>query len=401
MGRVAKALSRFVFGEERAPQPWGEPIPYSRYLGRNEPIVLGNVLALPIVRRCVGEVANLVASATPTIIRADGSRTTRMPSWLRNPSAIFNLRETIHQSAWSCVFNAEMFLVWDNTETLGGRVRPSNIWVPRPEDVSYYSDGKSITYYQWWNGGAEAQADMGTHRRTLSAPGVWRGVGTTRTGKVLTDSAQSTQKALDNHLLKDAILGVVFAFAGTLNKDQRTQFLQQLARNHIGPENAGAPLVTDGDLKVQRIPPSMEDAQLIDLMRELDVRIARNVFFLDLGEHGSGQRSLTYTNTAQLRARNWSTAAEPIARTIADAFSDLLGQQFVFDPAEPLRGSPADRSSLQAQMALTNERSIRSGLGPVYSIEEIREVTGLHGPGPVMPVSDSEIAELENALNMG
>ena len=381
MGRLRNALDVLVYGEKRAAMQFGESIPYSRYIARNAPVVEGNLLALPIVRRCVGEIVNLVLSAVLVIIGTDGSRTKRVPTWLRNPNGIFTLRETISQMVWESVFKGELFLTWNKD----ARDRPTDIWVPRSEDVSFYGTGTGITYTEWWNADATQTSQYFSHRRTLAAPGVWRGVGVTRTGRMLTDSAQSVQKSIDNHLLSDILSSIVFAFAGKLPDDSRKAFLAMLARNHQGPDRAGAPLVTDRDLKVHRLDPSMADKKLMELMRELDARIAAEVFFLDPAYLAIGTdeyRSLSYQNLGQARAQNWSRAAAHHAATVAEAFTDLLGEEVVFDPTEPLRGSPSDRAQLQRNVTLANADQVKAGLPPLYFPHVIREVIGLSGSGP-------------------
>lgn len=393
--RAGRALNTLVYGHPagRQAQKFGDPLPMSRYIARNRPIVEGNILALPVVRRCIGELANLISAAKMVIVQPDGRRTTMLPSWMMDPSALYNLRETNQQAVWSLSLEGEMFFVWN----MEGRT-PEGLVVPRVRDVSFYSGGQGVVYQSWWDAdGQDEHAEYFSHRRLLAAPGTWRGVPPRESGEQLTDSAQHTQKALDSMLLKDAILGVVYAFTGELGAEQREQFLKQLNKTINGPENAGTPLITDGDLKVHRIEPSMEGEKLQALQRDLDARIASQVFFLDPAalDIPTGEASLTYRNTSQLRARNWAQAGLPLAQVIAEAWTDVLRQagfmsHVEFDATEPLMGSPADRADLASKMATANMHSARAGDGLLYSRKEIRLITGHHGDPPELPVAAAD-----------
>lgn len=392
MGRVDRALQFFGL---RQPHPANTEIPWgSIRIGQRHAILEGVVMALPIVRRCIGEWANLVNDATPMIMSRDRKASTELPSWLERPNPFFTLPEMNEQGVWSLAFDGEVFLVWN----LDSRGMPVDLWIPRAQDISYNSTGKSIIYQAWWG---EGEAQYISHRRLLSAPAVWRGVGVTRTGVQLTDSAQDAQSALNRKLVQDAVMGVFWSFTEKLTPDQRKAFITQLERNYQGPENAGAPIVAEKGVKAERIAPSTADMMLQELNRDLNARIASEVFFLDpmtfgysIADSGGG---LTYKNASELRSRNYDAAAKNPASKLASLYSDTMlgiGGKFMFSPIELHRGSPANRSRMAREMALANADHVKNGLPPIYDVEEIRAVTQLLGPGPQMFDIDAELAAL-------
>ena len=370
--------------DERALQPLNKPVtgnaPLRGLLGSNK-----DALKLPIVRKCMGYIADAINKAEPQVINADGEvlRTRRnLPQFIRNPSPEFRLKELVSQGVYSTFFNGDIRLL--------GRVSGNNVTTAMyvgDETIVSQSGGGGIIYYNAFTeyGPDVIKANKISHVRRFAAPGTIRGLSEFDSAKLLLSASLECHEVINNFFAQNMHLDLMFMHEGQAPKGAVENLLLTLARRHAGSRRAYVPLVSDRAWKVERIRDSNQGNQLVELWRLLNQAICTEVFGIDplvfaLGSASTSGQTLTYQNASNLRSQVWLQAVEPVAELIADAISDFLppGQFLEFSPRDMLRGSPNDRAQLVSSMAAAGQ----AYGSPIFTKEEIREPLGYIGPPP-------------------
>ena len=373
----------FLFGQTRG------LLPTNQYISGTVPIQHANsrgtepIRKLPIVRKCLGYIADTINKAEPEIVDADGNvlaKRHQLPEWMTQPTPDFQMAENVQQSVWSLFVHGYLRMMG----MVGPTGRPAWIYIGVSPITSMISDSGAQFY-------AFVPADYGddvmvanrvSYQRRFAAPGPVRGLSEMEPARTLLNTALHAQDVLDRHFGSNMMLDLVFTHEGEFVEGAGQNLIEQLAKRHAGPSRAWRPLVQDRKWRVERLKDSNQANQMMELYGMVNTMISTQVFGIDplvfsLSSAPVSATSLTYQNASNLRSQVWQQAVEPIANIIAGAYSDYLpfGQYLRFSPTEFLRGSPSDRGQLVAQMALANKHSESE----IFSDEEIREVLGYMG----------------------
>ena len=349
---------------------------------------------LPIVRRCIGDIADMINQTELEIVDDDNrvvARRGTLPTWILQPSGEFVLAELVHQAVWTLMINGYLRIL-ASTRSDG---TPMFIYVGT-NALQTYTAGNGLMIYTDTVTYAEQStvivADSIAVRRRLTIPGRPNGLSEYQPAKTLLNAALHAQDVISRFFGSNMFTDLIFMHEGEYTKNAGVELLEQLARRHAGPMNSFRPLVSDRRWKVDRLRESNQANQVVELISMLNSAICSQVFgidpmymSLDRESSGGSDKSLTYKNAANLRAQIWKKPVEPIADLIASCLSDYLprGLRFKFNASDMLRGSPSDRAALALSMAQVNAAMSSSGgegtapsQGSVFSVEEIRQVVG-------------------------
>ena len=386
-------LLDFLFGEteKRSALPLNSPllntVPIQHSSNRGtEPI-----RKLPVVRKCLGYIADQINKADPQIVNKKGqviAGVHDLPRWINQPSAEYVREELVHQAVWSALTNGYIRLL--------ATVRNGNplfVYVGTSSVVSYTVNNGEIIYLDYASYGDDSHtivADTIAIRRRFTLPGQPLGLSDFEPARTLLNTALHAQDAVDRFFGSNMFLDVIFSHDGEYVKGAGSELIEDLAKRHAGPRRAFRPIVTDRKWNIDRMKDSNQANQLVELLGMVNTAISTQIFGIDplvfsLSTMSLSSTTLTYQNASNLRSQVWLQAVEPVADLIAGVISDYLpsGQYFRFSAADMLRGSPADRGQLVANMALVNKHQGRV----VFSDEDIREVLGYRGELPTQPMS--------------
>ena len=342
---------------------------------------------LPIVRKCLGYIADTLNKANPRIVDIEGNvrRTRRQfPSWLDQPSAEYAYEEMIHQAVWSLFTNGYIRLL--------GSVKPngvpSAVYVGTTSVISYSLSNGTIIYLDTPEYGNDDTivANKVAFRRRFALPGQPRGIGEFEPARTLLNTALHAQDAIDRFFGNNMFIDLIFMHDGEYIEGVGANLIEQLAKRHAGPKRAFRPLVQDRKWKLERLKDSNQANQLLEIYTMVNTMVATQIFGIDplvfsLSGGTISATSLTYQNASNLRSQVWQQAVEPVGDVIAATIGEYLrvtGEYFEFDPSDFLRGSPSDRAQLVANMALASKHSEKE----LWSEEEYRGVLGYRGSGP-------------------
>ncbi len=385
--------------EQRAVHRINEPIPGSAPRQHVNSRGTNAARNLPIVRKCLGFMADTINEAEPRIIGRDGSvmvSSDDLPAWIRQPSADFVLPEFVAQAVWSLMIDGDLRVL----AATGPSGRPTQMYVGSSAMATTVSANGQLIFTDSIYGSPAQEgvivADRFVHRRRFALPGTVLGLSEFGSAKVLIDSALHAQDALQRFFSSNMFLDLVFTSDDEYVQGAGGDLVAQLARRHAGGENAYRPIVTDRRWKVDRLRDSNQANQLVELVAMVNGMISAQVFGIDpavfaLGKVGDKGTGLTYENVSQIRSKVWLQSVEPVAQQIASAISDFLprGQRLEFCAEDMLRGSPTDRGQLVATMA---QADAAKG-GGLFTADEMRDVVGLpsmpeEADVPLAPVSD-------------
>ena len=370
----------FLFGDIRAVLPVNKPIDHTVPLQHVFTSTADPIRGLPIVRKCIGYIADTINETYPEIVDKDnkvlyGPR--ELPDWIMNPSGEFVFTELVQQAVWS-LFTSQTGLRLLATVREG---RPLYMYVGSPYmSVIQYGDGSVIyvDYTTSYGGEKTIVANSVSVRRRLALPGSPIGLSDIDTAKTLLDTALAAQQTLNRFFRGNMQLDLLFTYEDEPAKDVKKTLIEQLARRHAGPGGAYRPLVLDKKWKAERLRDSNQANQVLEMYQLVNGAIVTEIFGIDplvfaLGSKDSAQ-SLTYQNASNLRSQVWLQAVKPIAKLISECITDYLpkGQFFQFNAVDLLRGSPSDRGKLITDMALASKHYGK----PLFERKELRDVLG-------------------------
>ena len=396
----------FLAGKRKA-LPVNTPVPGGVPLERLTAFTR-DALKLPIVRKCLGYLADNVNKAEPQIVDKDGKvlRTRRtLPSFLKSPSPEFSFKELIHQAVYAEFFEGEIKLLGQ----VANNGTPVALYVG-DRTVVTQSTGEGMLYYwmhQYTNQGI--QANRISIARRFSAPGTLQGLSEYASAETLISAALHCQEVVQKYFASNMHIDLMFTHEGEAPRGAVQELLKTLAEHHAGSRKAFRPVVTGRQWKMERLQESPQSAQLVELYQLINQSICTTVFGIDplvfaLGSGTTSGQNLTYQNASNLRSQVWLQAIEPVADLIADTITDYLptGQFFEFSPRDLLRGSPHDRGQLVASMAAANQANTTATRQPIFSAEEIREPLGYFDPPPPKIMTqadvDSQFQEITDAF---
>lgn len=390
-------LKDFLVGDGlsfRRAVPLNTPLSHSVPIQHSASQGSESIRKLPVVRKCLGYIADTINEAEPRIVDVKGKviyGPRELPEWLSNPSSEYVFEELVHQAVWSLFVNGYLRLL--------ASTRPNGVpmfcYVGTTGVVSYtISNGELIylDYSSYGYGSNTIVANSISYRRRLALPGKPLGLGEFEPAKDLIETALFAQDVVNRFFGKSMFVDLVFSHDGEYVANAGKELIIQLAQQHAGPRNAFRPLVSDRKWRIDRVRDSNQANQLVEIIGMVNTAISTQVFGIDplvfsLSTQSSSASSLTYQNASNLRSQVWLQAIKPIARLIAGCFTDYLpkGQFFEFSAHDLLRGSPSDRGQLVQAMALAGKHYG----SPLFFPEEIREVLSYYGPAPkALPVSN-------------
>lgn len=370
----------------RKAQPLGQPI-HSPIIGRSEIIPGGAALYVSaIMRRCIGEIVNMVRDTTPQIldaagkVRAEGMN--NMPPVIQEPSAGTSMSDMISHAALSWHFHGDMCLLYRRHPN--GLLR--DMWIATKGEVNVIRSGGRI-YYQSFMTDPDIVADGIVIRHSLISPGGIFGISQVKSGENLIQSSLKSDTSMHAFVDNQSLIGLVLKHAapGEITKTQREALLTELAITYGGPENSGRPLLLPEGWEIDRLEPSMEESKLLEARRDLSAMVAQEIFFLDprsLGYNLSDSgNSFNYANNTQLWSQNWKTAGNPFATEFTSMITDVLPGQFRLDATEQQLGGPNERIAYIEKMALANKHYAAAvkaaGIddsGILFGADEIRNI---------------------------
>ena len=375
-------VKAFLFGDTRGLLPTNKvitgtvPIQHENSAG-SEPL-----RKLPIARKCIGYIADTINKAEPEIVDLDGNVMAtrhRLPEWIRQPTPEFVMEEIVQQAVWSLFVDGCLRMFG----FVGARREPEWVYIGTNPMLSHVMEtGSGVYIFAPTFGEAQRHANYVAFRRRFAAPGPVRGIGELEPARTLLNTALHAQDVMDRYFGSNMMMDLIFTHDGEYIEGAGATLLEQLAKRHAGPSRSWRPLVQDRKWKVERLRESNQASQMMELWGMVNTMVSTQVFGIDplvfsLSSAPTSATSLTYQNASNLRSQVWQQAVEPIASIIAGAYSEYLPpNQFLrFSPTDFLRGSPADRGQLVAQMALANKHSESE----IFSESEMREVLGYPG----------------------
>lgn len=382
-------ISQFLFGDVRKAVTLDEPIMGTVPLQHGSNIGTEYIRRLPVVRKCLGYIADMINEAEPILINKKGVEIERgidnMPSWIQNPSGEYVLAEWVQQGVWSAFANGS---VRNLAQVRPGRTEPTYMYIGTSsllnlsygghviyKDISQTSTGDDLVIV----------ANKVSVRRRFAVPGQTIGLGELEPAKTLINTALYAQDVLDKFFGNNMFFDVIFMHDGEYVEGQAKELITKLARRHAGASRAFRPIVSDHKWKMERMKDSNQANQMLELLGFINTSISTLVFGIDplvfsLSTASHASTNLTYQNASNLRSASWLQACSPIAAMLEGCISDYLprGTRLKFSPSGMLRGSPNDRAGLVANMALAGKHYG----SPVFEKQEMREVLGYSGEGP-------------------
>ena len=342
---------------------------------------------LPIFYTCVTKVVDALLGLPPKVLRADGTEVARLPYWLQDPNPLQDLSDLLSAAAVSLLLEGEAFLfpVRDRSN------RTTSVGVVDPRRVHYQYRAGGIV---WYVNGRRSRMEF-VHIRHLTAPGRVAGIPRVRAVRDLSNISRGSLTYTQQHLTRGGAYQLILQ--GDDRKldtvEGRAELREMIKQLHAGWRNAFNALILPGKITVVPMDPKLLNADngFLDLMQATDRSIAASFgidpFEVGLAVPGS---SRTYVNEPARLYKLHSNAVQPVARKIEAALTAMLpaGQSFKLDDRAMLLGGPHDRMTFADKAALANERSIKAGMGPLFSRSDIRAFVGLPGPPPELGEDD-------------
>ena len=367
-------------------------------IGGSEQGFLDPVLRVPMVFHCVELIVNQLRSYPARVLNRAGVEADP-PGWVLDPNPLMSMPDALSAIGISLLLDGNAYVM---PLRQGGSGEVVGFGVANPAYVSHYTVGGRV---RWWVNGVETSDYEFVHIRSLTGPGRVEGLSRRAAMRPLTDISKMSLQYSLAVLTRGAAYQIVVKGTRRLGDDQdyRDEVRDYFAAMHSGPSNAYNLLMLPGDLEVMPLEGGVQNAddRYLQLGELTDKQIAR-MFHIDPHEVGIGVEgaSRTYANEKDNQVRLYNRAVAPVANRVEEGLSALLpaGLSFDLHQEKQLRGGPHDRMALADKAALTNERSIKAGLGPVFSPEEIRELYGLPGPPPELPepAADPAAAMIDN-----
>ena len=382
-------LTEFLFSDTRKAVPLDEPIAGTVPLQHSGNYGTEFVRRLPVIRKCIGYIADMINETEPVLTNKSGKEIDRglenMPEWIQNPSGEYTLSEWVQQGVWSSFANGN---VRNMAQVRKGSMEPVYMYIGTSSLLNLSYGGNIIYKDVVQTSTGDDLVIIANHvamRRRLAIPGQVMGIGEFESSKTLINTALHAQDVLDRFFGNNMFFDVVFMHDGEYVEGQAKELITKLAKRHGGTRRAFRPVVSDHKWKMERMKDSNQANQLLELLGFLNTSISTLVFGIDplifsLNTASHSTTNLTYQNAANLRSQSWLQACAPIARMLEGCITDYLpaGVRFRFSPSGMLRGSPSDRAGLVATMSLAGKHNGSA----VFTKEEMRDVLG-YGGDPV------------------
>ena len=344
---------------------------------------------LPIFYTCVTKVVDSLLGLPPKVLRADGTEVERQPYWMQDPNPLQDLSDLLSAAAVSLLLEGEAFLfpVRDRSN------RTTSVGIADPRRVSHHYENKKVV---WYVNGRRSGMEF-VHVRHLTAPGRVAGIPRVRSVRDLSNISRGSLTYTQQHLTRGGAYQLILQGDDRRldTEEGRAQIAAYIEQFHRGWRNAFNALILPGRIKVVPMDPKLlnADGGFLDLMQATDRAIAASFgidpFEVGLAVPGS---SRTYVNEPARLYKLHSNAVQPVARKLEAALTTLLpaGQSFKLDDRAMLLGGPHDRMTFADKAALANERSIKAGMGPLFSRADIRAFVGLPGPPPELEQDEQD-----------